>query len=422
MSILPKLLSLGILCDANQLSPLRDWDIVRIALTITELDPGGAEQCLVQLAIYLISCDHQVQVFALGKTPMDTLGGSPRNNHLTDLLDHHNIPWLTGPAENWLSIFSTTRWLSDKLERFQPDVIQSMLFHANVVTALANRRVHAVHFGGVRVTQPSRWRRWLQNWAARRMQRVICVSRDVASHCEKLEKIPSTKLVVIPNGISLDASHTNDSIPHQPNTRPPRTQEYSKAGMADILPNSSTPFLLFVGRLTEQKGIDLLMQQVDSLLGSLPNFHWVLLGDGPLKQQLQATILTSENRQRIHLLGWQPNALEWIQACSLLLVPSRYEGMPNVILEAMSVARPVVTFPVEGASELLGDCPQQIVQGSINEFIARVHSLAKDSTELERLGKNNRIRVEHCFELRSQLAKYERLYSDSLLQLKGRSS
>lgn len=370
---------------------------MRIALTITELDPGGAEKCLVQLTIYLAERGHEVEVIALGPTPENSLGLSPNRTLLTDQLTQAGIPWKSGNAAGVLSLPSVVKWLRNELQRIQPDVVQSMLFHANVVTALANRKLAIPHVGGARVGQPSRIRRLAEKWSAKRMQKMVCVSQAVANQCARL--IPHDKLVVIPNGIP--AAEFSQSAIERP------------TGLQQVLPKEQTPYFIFVGRLSEQKGILPLMKKVDLLLDNLPDYHMILLGDGPLRTEIQESINKSRNVTRVHLLGWRPHAIPWIANSRALLLPSRYEGMPNVVLEAMSVGRPVVVFDVEGIGELLGEQSEQIVHGDLTQFIERVHQFA-NSDKIESLGVENRKRAEALFRLEDQHAKYEQLYLDCL--------
>lgn len=372
---------------------------MRIALTITDLDPGGAEQCLVHLACFLANRGHEIEVLALGSTPRRSLGTTPQRDALIEPLDRLSIPWKCGPARRSTSLLATTRWLRVELNRLQPQIIQSMLFHANFVTALANFGHDVLHIGGARVAQTQRLRQLAQRWAVRKMSKLVCVSQSVADHCQQTEGIPSHKLMVIPNGIA-------DQREHEPDAVPPALQA--------CLPTLQTPFFLFVGRLSEQKGIMALLQQVDSLLDPLPNHHFVLLGDGPLKENLQSLIQAAQNGSRVHLLGWQPAAQSWMRHAEMLLLPSNFEGMPNVVLEAMQAGIPVVSFDVEGMTELLGQRSIQVVSGSIEQFIERVHHLANDAKLASEVVRENRQRLADNFRLEDQLAKYEKLYEKLL--------
>jgi glycosyltransferase involved in cell wall biosynthesis len=383
---------------------------VRIALIITELEPGGAEQCTVNLARFLARRGHNVQVLALGLTPTRLLGASVHANQLTRQLDEAGVLWSRGPATGCTSLLATVGWLRDRLATFQPDVIQSMLFHANVVTALANRTLRKPHFGGVRVGRQPWWRARLQRWASHRMHRVICVSQQVAKDCHDRERIDSKKLVVIPNGILIEPSLEAKSA-----TVIVFDSFQKPDGLVQLFPNKLPPILLFVGRLSVQKGIHELLSHAESLLEALPEYHLVVLGDGPLREQLDKQVALSSLASRIHLLGWQPRAEQWMRFARVLLLPSQYEGMPNVLLEAMKSALPIVAFDVEGVRELLGESLEQIAASeNFDQFLKQVHRLAIDEDLASRIGWSNRKRAADQFQLDDLLGRYERLYLEVL--------
>ena len=230
------------------------------------------------------------------------------------------------------------------------------------------------------------------------MEKLVCVSHSVADHCRTKEGIPADKLLIIPNGIEI----------------PPRSTRNSLCWSVLGLPEKSR-VLLFVGRLTEQKGIVEFMTRVaPGLLKRLPEHRLVLMGDGEQAAQLRGLTDQSTVAARVHLVGWQPRSMEWMRAAELLVLPTRYEGMPNVILEAMAVGKPVVSFDVDGVSELLGDGPTataQVIQPldwpALSEAI---FALANDRDLQVRCGQANLARVEQQFQLSDQLARYEQLY------------
>lgn len=369
---------------------------MRIALVITELHPGGAEKCFVNLACYLHSRGHQVGVWQLWPAP------PPERSQLTDQLDQHGIEWHSGGARSAWQFFKATGWLRRQLAAFEPDVTQAFLFHANVATAMAYRRIpkrlSGRFFGGARVAQPERWRQRLQSWAAGRMERLVCVSQSVSEHCKSVENISAEKLVVIPNGVDI------------PTASREMTLHWSSLGLPE-----HARVLLFVGRLTEQKGVVQWMSRVvPDLLARLPDHHVVLMGDGEQAEQLRALTHQLQVAERVHLVGWQPQAFEWMRAAELLVLPTRYEGMPNVILEAMSVAKPVVSFDVDGVRELLGETGSADVQiappHDWSAFAEATIALASDRALQTRCGRANLMRVEEHFQLAEQLARYEQLY------------
>ncbi len=364
---------------------------MRIALVITELDPGGAEQCLVHLACFLHARGHQVKVLALGTPPRENRG------KLVQRLDEAGVEWICGNATSVWHALRSVQWLRRELASFSPDIVQSMLFHANVTTSAAARNRGYRLFGGVRVRQPQRIRWWLQRWASRHLERLICVSQDVARHCREIEGIAADKLVVIPNGIEL-ASPEPDKQLHW--------------GQLQIPDDARV--LLFVGRLDDQKGVEPLVAGADAFLGNLPDHHLVLMGDGPLAGRLAAIRNNLPCRARVHLVPWRPDAMDWMRQCEVLVLPARYEGMPNVILEAMSVAKPVVSFAIDGVRELLGSeeaAQTQIVPPrDFPAFARAIETLATDAQLRDACAQHNRLRIEQAFQLRQQLARYEELY------------
>lgn len=393
---------------------------MRIALTITELDPGGAEQCLAHLAIFLQSKGHEVAVFALGRTADNHLGESPDRNRLIRQLDRASIPWICGQARSWRSLPASVRWLRSELISFRPDVIQSMLFHANVVTAMANRRLGIPFFGGERVRQVPTWRRWSTRFAASRMEKLVCVSQSIAQDYRGWFGIPEGKLSVIPNGIpeSDIQSPEPEAVRRDLGAIQMMRQQLSMAWPAPIPPewlDPHVPVLLFAGRLSHQKGIESLVLHSEELLSRLPHCLLVILGDGPLKNSVQHRIAGSQVRSQIHCLGWQPNVGQWLLASDILLLPSLYEGMPNVVLEAMSAGRPVVCFDVEGIQELLGSeaHPQVVPRAHWDDFSGAVRAIIHDGELAKQLGRQNLQRVREQFLLTRQLERYEQFYLEA---------
>lgn len=363
---------------------------MRIALTITELWPGGAEKCFANLARFLHARGHEVAVWELWPPPPEA------SRDITDRLDEFNIPWKSGNAVRAWHFPAACRWLRREFDTFAPDVVQSFLFHANVATAIALRGRDTPFFGGARVSQPEYVRQKLQRWASRRMHKLVCVSESVAAHCRNVEGIRPDRLVVIPNG--LDTSTIQES--HRNWTELGLPQEAQVA--------------LFVGRLDNQKGVIPLVESADQFLGKNERLHLVLMGKGPRQAELEAKISSSPYGKRMHLVGWQPDPIAWMQKAQMLLLPAVYEGMPNVVLEAMAAGIPVVSFEVDGVRELLGTnthCEPQIVPTQDYAAFAKAILRLADSASLRaQCGTLNQRRINDHFQLEEQLLCYEELY------------
>ena len=111
--------------------------------------------------------------------------------------------------------------------------------------------------------------------------------------------------------------------------------------------------LLFVGRLVHQKGLDLLL----NALHDLRELKWELtiVGDGVLRDDLHASVDQFNITERVHFVGWQrdDDLVRHYRRANLFVLPSRHEGMPNVILEAMACGLPVIASNIPGNEELV---------------------------------------------------------------------
>jgi glycosyltransferase involved in cell wall biosynthesis len=366
---------------------------LRLDIVITELDTGGAETFCVELAKYLKNRGHIVRVIAIGPEP------SASHDRLHRELKNKSIEIHFLGCRSVLDFVKATTKLKRLLDLDPPDLVQSLLWHANVVAAYSLGAKSIPLIGGVRVADPRRWRFWFSRWSARRMHRVVCVSQSIRDWCEHREKLPPERLVVIPNGVDTAGIKTRaaEEVNH-PAFQSPRS------------------LLLFVGRLHEQKGIDVLIDRGDHLLTELSNFDLVIVGDGPMRSRLAAYRSGSIHKDRIFIVGQSDQVPSWMGRASLVVLPTRYEGMPNVLLEAMSLGKPVATMAVHGVEEVLGEdwCQQAVEPRQWDAWEDLVLRLAGDNHRCQQLGEANQERIKSEFELTRQLEKYELLYLSSV--------
>ncbi|MBL8861141.1 MAG: glycosyltransferase [Planctomycetes bacterium] len=117
------------------------------------------------------------------------------------------------------------------------------------------------------------------------------------------------------------------------------------------------PRLVCVARLSIEKGVDLLVEALALLAGEGVEFELVLVGDGDLRPQIEAAVASTGLARRVRLDGWGDAARvrAAIEQAAVLVVPSRAEGLPVVIMEALALRRPVVATAVGGIPELVMD-------------------------------------------------------------------
>jgi glycosyltransferase involved in cell wall biosynthesis len=368
---------------------------VEIALVITDLAVGGAERCLVELATRLEPKRFSAVVYCLGPPP------EAGNDSCLKTLQAAGIPvHCLGGRGNW-QFFPVVRRLERLLRLQKPRLAQTFLFHANIAGRIAARRAGVPRVVcGIRVAQRrGQWRLWLDRLTDRLVDRHVCVSRAVAEFSAKRAGLPAEKLVVIPNGVDL--------------------ARFPAPTAADLTQFGVPPgrqVVTYVGRLDRQKGLDWLLETAARWLPQLDGCDLLLVGAGPQRSKLEAQCRRLGLCGRVHFAGWRPNIPEILAASRLLLLPSAWEGMPNVVLEAMASRLPVVAADVEGVGELLGPAAAQQTArfGDTEAFAAKLIRFVKQAETAAETGARNRRRAEECFTLRGMAAAYQSLW-ESLL-------
>jgi glycosyltransferase involved in cell wall biosynthesis len=372
-----------------------DRSPIPLALVITELEPGGAERCLVELATRLDRSRFSPVIYSLAREPI----GDRRL--LVDRLAQAQIPaHFLGLRSAW-QYFTAVGTLAEMLEREQTQIVQTFLFHANIMGTRAAKAARVPHvLTGIRVADPRWWRISLERAATSAADRHVCVSQSVSENCRR-RGFDAQKLVVIPNGI--DVNHWRNAPP---------------ANLAELGVQAGRRAILYVGRLDSQKGLDRLFRELPAIFRELPNHDLMLAGDGPQKDTLVRIARRLGIDGRVHFVGWQHNIPSLVAACHLLVLPSRWEGMPNVILEGMAAGKPVIAMQAEGVVELLGltALDQSVPLGDWRSFRARLIEVAKDDALAADLGRRNEGRAQQ-FSVDFMIERYSRLYESLLLKL-----
>lgn len=368
----------------------------RVAFCITELRAGGAERCLVELATRLDRSRFSCSVVSLAPRPADV------ERSLAPRLEAAGIPMRFLDARCSWDAPRAIRQLAAILRDERPDLVQTFLYHANIVGRLAARRANIKNVvSGIRVAERrSRTRLWIDRLTAGNVARHVCVSEAVARFSRDVGGLPADRLVVIPNGIDL--ARYENVPPWDP--------------AAFGLP-AGRRYVVCIGRLDEQKGQRWLIEHAQPWLAQVPEHDLLLVGDGPDRAALDAIVRAAGLSGRVHFLDWTTVVPTILVVADLLVLPSFWEGMPNVILEAMAAGRAVVARDVEGVSELLGPTPgPQLVptDAPAEQFGSAIVNLLHDNALRTSLATQNRLRIAQDFTLESMVRRYELLYLDLL--------
>jgi glycosyltransferase involved in cell wall biosynthesis len=186
-------------------------------------------------------------------------------------------------------------------------------------------------------------------------------------------------------------------------------------GKADAAPPAD-PRLVCVARMSEQKGHLILLEAAGRLLREGRALEIDLIGDGPLRAEIECRVEALGLGGAVRLLGWQgaPEVRERIRAARALVLPSFAEGLPVVIMEAFALGRPVVATAVAGVPELVeaGVSGWLVPAGSTEALAAAMRSaLDAPVDELRRLGSAGAARVAELHDADREAARLERLFA-----------
>ena len=366
---------------------------IRIAFCITELDPGGAERAMLELVTRLDRARFSPAVFCLG----------PRGV-LAENLEAAQIPVTCFGAKR-ASDFRVAIGLWRALRQFRPVILQTWLYHANMLGRIAGRFAGVpIIVSGIRVAERrSRWRLWAERITQSLVDDHVCVSRDVAEFSITQGGLKSARVHVIPNGV--DVSRFESALPLD-------------LSVLNIVPES--PVILSVGRLDRQKDPLLLLESFSILRSSIPNLHLVYAGDGILKTELLEVITQKHLEKFVHVLGWRADVPSLLKAADVLVLCSRWEGMPNVVLEAFAAGTPVVATKVEGVSDLITHRETGLLIPSRNpdELAALVFEVLKDSGLHSKMRHLSQSLAREKFTWESSVGDYVKLY-ESLLETRS---
>ena len=213
--------------------------------------------------------------------------------------------------------------------------------------------------------------------ALRGVSRLVAITDEIAREAQELLELSPRQIARLRNGVDLSRFTARAAPPPGP------------------------PRVLFLGRLGEQKRVDLLLEALSLLRRRVPEAELDVAGDGPLMQGLQVHAERLGLRRAARFLGRQEDVLPLLAAAHVLALPSAVEGTSNALLEAMASGLPVVATRVGGTLELVRDGVEGLL---VPPDDARALAAALERVLLEpglaaRLGAAGRDRVEHEHDL-----------------------
>lgn len=307
---------------------------MRIALFTVSLEVGGAERVLVTLANRFAERGHSVQMVLMkpeGELRKELSPAVP----IVDLKTYRI----------WRTVLPLARYL----RRERPDALLSTLSQPNLIAILAKRLARVPtravvreantpthEFGGA-VKLKNRIVPALIARVYRYADAIVAVSRGVQADLMRLTRLPETRIPYVYN----------------PVITPKLLQQREVALEHPWFAEGALPVVLAVGRLTAQKDFPTLLRAFAQL--SVPA-RLLILGEGEQRAELEQLAQQLGIAERVQLPGYEPNPFKYMRRAAVFVLSSRYEGLPNALIQAMACGCPVVaTDCPSGPREILAD-------------------------------------------------------------------
>lgn len=306
----------------------------RIMLVLPSLGLGGGERVLMQLARLFVEAGRQVHVVAL-------LGGGPLRALVPERATLHELVAASaapkGPALAWRAFPK----LATLMRTVKPDAVLSTMTGTNLLVALVHLRSRSsarlfLREASSLVNVHSALKRQAMRWLYRRADGLIAVSAGVAKDLRELG-LAEEKIRVIHNPVDADR------LRHLASVGPP------------LAGGDGAPYVVSLGRLTKAKDYPTLLYAYAKT--ALRNTHRLaIIGEGEQRASLEGLVRELGLTGRVLLPGAMDNPYRVLADAALHVLSSRWEGYPNVLLEAMALGVPVVsTDCLFGPREILDD-------------------------------------------------------------------
>jgi glycosyltransferase involved in cell wall biosynthesis len=344
--------------------------ICRVTQAIYPYVVGGSPTHCHELSNNQTNDHSQVTVFTVRR---DTKVDAPPVSYKLRQCWWMHMPWDFFGMEN-----PVAPGLGLRVLREDYDVLHahSHLFFTSTLAIIANKikgkpSVITVH--GVRAVRQSSvnffqeaWIRLLSRYLFRLVDKVICLTQVDADEIAQYG-VPPEKISVIPNGIDTTLFHPRDN---------------------------HDGYMLWVGRFVSEKGLIYLVDAMEQVAKEYPDTHMVLVGDGPLKDDITTRIQIKGLEQNFDLREKCPQSeiAELMGSCEVFILPSIQEGFPKSLLEAMASGRPVIT--TSSLAGIVGEAGLVVTPQSVDELSQAMLTYLSDPAKREAAGTKGRSYVE----------------------------
>jgi glycosyltransferase involved in cell wall biosynthesis len=366
---------------------------IRLALICQHLTMGGAEELLLGIATHLSTDRYEVRVLCLTEEGMIARELRARGIRV-DVL-----PGEPGPRDP--QAFAR---LVKYLRHWKPRIVHTFLLNAGLYGRLAAilAGVPAIFAAEQNVYREKASKHALmERLLARRTLRIIACCQAVSEFYQQQVSVPPDKITVILNAVPYDRF-----LP-LPGTAT------SRAALG-LDPDAMT--IGVIGRLTRQKGHDILLHAVKSLTSRHPDLQLVIAGQGEARPSLESLAGDLGIKSNVHFVGVRRDRDHFYGALDVFVLPSRWEGLSLALAEAVGAGVPTVATDVGGNREVFRHgCSGLLVPSEDSEALASgMEALLSDAHLRRRFSEHGAVKVRPRFEIDRYVEQLEALYLEAL--------
>jgi glycosyltransferase involved in cell wall biosynthesis len=286
------------------------------------------------------------------------------------------------------------------LRRVRADVVCCSGYKPDVIGWLAARQVGvpvvSVSHGWTGATLKVRCYEAVNRWLLRWMDAVVCVSEQQAQRVSRAG-VPASRVAVIRNAVDIE---------------PQQAPFDYRDRLCRLFPKPPQHVVCAAGRLSPEKGFDVLIDAAGLVCAKNRDVGFVLFGDGKLRAALERQIETLGLEGRFVLAGFHADADRYLPHTDLLVLSSHTEGLPVILLEAMAAGVAVVATAVGGVPEAVEDGVTGFLAapGNAQALADRIVAALSDDTRRREMGRRGHERAAREFSRAGQSEKYQRLF------------
>ena len=356
-------------------------NILHISRTMGQ---GGAEK-----VVYQICKDSE------NKMVIASTGGTYENELQKINVKHYTIPDINN--KNPLLMIKTFFILNKTIKKEKIDIVHShhrmAAFYARVLNIFNKKfkRVYTAH--NVFNDKKKLLRFSLTN------STIVAVGDGVKNNLVNYYGIDSNKIKIIYNSVDVPKKINipNDDF---------------------IINKKNNIYIGTIGRLSEQKGIDVFLKAMSRVIHNNKNIYGIIIGDGELKEELIKLTKKSEIEDNVIFLGYRKDVIEIIHCMDFIVLSSRWEGFPLTPIETFSQAKTIIVSDIDGNNEIVQDKKNGLLfeKDNIDDLQDKIYYLINNKDELKKLEEgsfksyNNNYSYEKF--IRNYINLYERLYKE----------